>query len=133
MQVRYNNTYSSTYKLPGGGPHGTLIGLIEYLVQSNDNCDFVDPDMKFKYVDDLTVLELVMMGGLLSEYNFKQNVATDTGIDEQYVSADNLATQDYLNNIAQWTTHNKMKVNEDKSSYMVFSRSDNDGNKADNG
>ena len=124
MQVRYNNTYSSTYKLPGGGPQGTLIGLIEYLVQSNDNCDFVDPNMKFKYVDDLTVLELVMMGGLLSEYNFKQNVASDIGIDEQYVSADNLATQDYLNNIAQWTTDNKMKVNEDKSSYMVFSRSE---------
>ena len=40
------------------------------------------------YVDDLTVLELVMMGGLLSEYNFKQNVASDIGIDEQYMSAE---------------------------------------------
>ena len=75
MQVRFNNTYSSTYSLPSGGPQGTLIGLIEYLVQSKDNCDMVDNDMKFKFVDDLTVLELVMMGGLISEYNFKQHVA----------------------------------------------------------
>ena len=37
MQVRFNNTYSSTHRLPGGGPQGTLIGLLEYLVQSNDN------------------------------------------------------------------------------------------------
>ena len=70
MQVRFNNKCSSTYSLPGGGPQGTLIGLIEYLVQSNDNCDFLASDLKFKYVDDLTILELVMMGGLLSEFDF---------------------------------------------------------------
>ena len=34
MQVKYNEKYSSTYWLPGGGPQGTLIGLIEYFVQS---------------------------------------------------------------------------------------------------
>ena len=62
MQVRFNGTYSSTHNLPGGGPQGTLIGLIEYLVQSNDNADSLDPDMRYKYMDDLTVLELVMLG-----------------------------------------------------------------------
>ena len=124
MQVKYNGTYSSTHRLPGGGPQGTLIGLIEYFVQSNDNADCVDPDMRFKYVDDLTVLELVMMAGLLSEYNFKQHVASDIGIDEKYVSATNLKTQENINSIADWTEENKMKLNEDKSNYMVFSRSE---------
>ena len=124
MQVRYNNIYSSTYKLPGGGPQGTLVGLIEYLVQSNDNADCVEPDMRYKYVDDLTVLELVMLTGLLSEYNFKQHVASDIGIDELFVSADNLKTQDNLNSIANWTEQNKMQLNEQKSNYMVFSRSE---------
>ena len=61
MEVRFNNTYSSTHKLPGGGPQGTLIGLVEYFVQSNDNADCVDPDMRFTYVDDLTMLELVLL------------------------------------------------------------------------
>ena len=46
MQVKYNNTYSSTHKLPGGGPQGTLVGLIEYFIQSNDNADRVDADLR---------------------------------------------------------------------------------------
>jgi hypothetical protein len=89
MQVKYNGTYSSTYQLPGGGPQGTLVGLIEYFVQSNDNADCVDPGLRFKYVDDLTILELVMLGMWLSEYNFKQHVASDIGIDEMYVDPSN--------------------------------------------
>ena len=123
MEVRFNNTYSSTHKLPGGGPQGTLIGLIEYFVQSNDNADCVDPDMRFKYVDDLTVLELVLLANLLTEYNFKQHVASDIGIDEFYVPATSLASQTNIESIANWTTENKMKLNEEKSNYMVFSRS----------
>ena len=114
MQVRYNDTYSSTHSLPGGGPQGSLVGLIEYFVQSNDNADCVDPDKRFKYVDDLSVLELVLLTGLLSEYNFKQHVASDIGIDELYVAAENLETQQNLNEIADWTDENKMKLNEDK-------------------
>ena len=31
--------------LPGGGPQGTLLGLIEYFVQSNDNADCVEPGL----------------------------------------------------------------------------------------
>ena len=123
MQVRYNNTYSSTYSLPGGGPQGTLIGLIEYLDQSNDNADCVDVDMRFKYVDDLTVLELVLLTGILTEYNFKQHVASDIGNDELYVPANHLKSQQYIDNIAAWTAENQMKLNADKSNYMIFSRS----------
>ena len=124
MQVRYNDAYSSTHSLPGGGPQGSLVGLIEYFVQSNDNADCVDPDLRFKYVDDLSVLELIMLAGILSEYNFKQHVASDIGIDEKYVAPENLKTQDTLANLADWTDENKMKLNKDKTSYMVFSRSE---------
>ena len=52
MQVKYNDMYSGTYTLPGGGPQGSLVGLIEYFVQSNDNANCVDPDLRFKFVDD---------------------------------------------------------------------------------
>ena len=78
----------------------------------------------FKFVDDLTVLELVMMGGLLTDYNFKQHVASDIGIDELYIPATSLKTQGNLNKISEWTDVNKMMINEDKSNYMVFSRSE---------
>ena len=96
MQVKFNGKYSATFKLPGGGPQGTLIGLIEYMVQSNDNADCVDLDMRFKYVDDLTVLELVLLTGLLTEYNFKQHIASDVGIDEMFVPASSLSNQNVL-------------------------------------
>ena len=101
MQVRFNNYFSSTHPLPGGGPQGTLIGLIEYLVQSNDNADCVDPEMRFKYVDDLTILELLLLSGLLTEYNFRQHVASDIGIDELYVPATSFKTQDNINQIQE--------------------------------
>ena len=123
MQVKCNGKYSSTHRLPGGGPQGTLLGLIEYFVQSNDNADCVDQDMRFKYVDDLTVLELVMLTGLLTEYNFHQHVASDIGIDEYYVPATSLKTQQNVDQISTWTSVNLMQLNPSKSNYMVFSRS----------
>ena len=86
----------------------------------------MDPDLRFKFVDDLSVLELVMLAGLLSEYNFKNHVASDIGIDEQYVDAVNLKTQENLNNIASWTDENKIKLNEAKTNYIIFSRSDSE-------
>ena len=53
MTVKVNGSNSSSYSLPGGGPQGSLVGGIEYLVNSNDNADFVDDEEKFKDVDDL--------------------------------------------------------------------------------
>ena len=43
-----------------------------------------------------------------------------TYIDEQYVDAVNLKTQENLNNIASWTDENKMKLNEAKTIYIFF-------------
>ena len=45
-------------------------------------------------------------------------------IDEQYVPATSLKTQQHLDNISAWTTQNLMKLNTDKTNYMVFSRSE---------
>ena len=50
-------------------------------------------------------------------------VSSDIGIDELYVPACNLKTQDNLDDICSWTSDNLMKLNEEKSKYMVFSRS----------
>ena len=79
--------------------------------------------MRFKYVDDLTILELLLFSSLLTEYNFRQHVASDVGIDELYVPASSFKTQENINKIEQWTQENLMKMNETKSNYMIFSRS----------
>ena len=65
-----------------------------------------------------------MLAGLLTEYNFKQHVASDIGIEEQYVPAQSLKTQTDLDTIAKWTDENQMQLNTNKSNYMVFSRSE---------
>ena len=124
MQVRFNNSFSRVHRLPGGGAQGTLLGVIQYLVQSNDNADCIDPSLRFKYVDDLSILELILFGGLLSEYDFTEHVASDIGIDENYIETSAFCTQSNLDKIADWTEKNCMKLNEDKTKYMVFSRSE---------
>ena len=65
MQVKFNGEVSKILTLIGEGPQGTLIGGLEYLVQSDDNTTTVDPDDRYKYIDDLSVLQLVFLSGLL--------------------------------------------------------------------
>ena len=109
--------------ITGGRPQGTLVGGLEYLVQSNDNADVVPPEDRFKYIDDLSLLQLTCFSGLLIEYNFLQHVASNIGIDEQYLPPSSYQTQDTLNHISSWTSANLMKLNEAKCKYMIFSRS----------
>ena len=59
MKVKWNKTSSSMHNLNGGGPQGCLMGILEYLSQTNSNTDFSDPDDKFKFIDDLSILEII--------------------------------------------------------------------------
>ena len=89
--------------LKGGVPQGTLIGQLEYLVQSNDNADIVPPEDRFKYIDDLSFLQLVCLSGLVTDYNFYLHVASDIGIDDVFLPPDSYPTQNNLNVISNWT------------------------------
>ena len=112
---------STTRDLPGGGPQGCSLGLLEYKSNSNDNADHVPRDKRFKFVDDLSILEklnLILLG--LSEYNFKTHVASDIGIGQKYLPSENFQSQGYLNRIEQWTEDNMMKLNAKKSNVMIF-------------
>ena len=112
MRVKWNGILSSTRNLPGGGPQGSTTGLLEYKSQTNNNCDFVPPKMRYKWVDDLSILEMINLLAVgLATYNFKQHVASDIGIDQNYLAPDNILTQGYADNITKWTKDNKMKLN----------------------
>ena len=126
MRVKWRKKLSSVRHLPGGGPQGSSVGLLEFDSQSNDNAEFLSEDDKFKFVDDLSVLEiinLILIG--LSSYNFKQHVASDIGIGQLYLPTENIKSQGYMNNISQWTQDNKMKLNERKTKVMIFNYSRN--------
>ena len=61
-----------------GGPQGALLGIFEYLAQSNGNVDIVDPADRFKFVDDLTELEIIYLPMIeISTFDFKEHVLLD--------------------------------------------------------
>ena len=53
MQVKWHGILSEIRRLKGSGPQGSTLGLLEYLMQSNDNCDGLTAEEKFKFIDDL--------------------------------------------------------------------------------
>jgi hypothetical protein len=44
MSVKWHQKFSSSRNLSGGGPQGATVGLLEYLSQSNDNANHVEPE-----------------------------------------------------------------------------------------
>ena len=126
MKVKWKKSVSSIRDLPGGGPQGSSVGLLEYDAQSNDNTSFIPEDDKYKWVDDLSVLEIINLITVgISSYNFKQHVASDIGVGQLYIPPENIKSQEYLDNIEAWTQKNKMKLNENKTKVMMFNYSHN--------
>ena len=121
MRVKWHNKLSTVRDLPGGGPQGSTFGLIEYDSQSNDNTDFLPEEDKFKFVDDLSILEIINLISIgLSSYNFNQHVASDIGIDQLFIPTENLNSQIFMDKISEWTDLKKMKLNEKKTQVMIF-------------
>ena len=67
----------------------------------------LEDEDKYKFCNDLTILELVMMGGLLAEYNFATHVASDIGRDQLFLDTSNLKTQSNITELEHWTETNK--------------------------
>ena len=81
------------------------------------------PEDRFKYIDDLSILHLILFSGLLVEYDVMKQVPSDIGVDHAFLPTMEFATQDCIDKISSWTTDNLMKLNEQKCNYMIFSRS----------
>ena len=62
ITVKYNLVESSLYTLAGGGPQDSWTGQESFIVSRDDNASFVDQDDRYKYCDDLSILELVLLG-----------------------------------------------------------------------
>ena len=94
MTVKWHGLKSSTYDLLGGGPQGCTFGLLEYKSSSNNNNDHVPVKMRFRFVDDLSILEklnIILLG--LSSYNVKQHVASDIGTNQKIFPNRNIQSQ----------------------------------------
>ena len=63
-----------------------------------------------------------MIGSLLTSYDFLNHVASDVGIDQLFLDPQHTSTQSNLDQIATWTNNNLMRLNESKTSYIIFTR-----------
>ena len=97
MTVKWNGITSSERKLNGGGPQGAKFVIWEYLAQSNDNSDCVDPDYRFKFVVDLTIIEKVnlLIVGLVS-FNSHVRIPSDIPNHNQVIPSEHLKSQEYV-------------------------------------
>ena len=95
--------------------------------QTNANTDFLSDNDKFKFIDDLSVLEMInLVSQGLSSYNFKSHVASDINVEHnQFLPHSNFKSQVYLKKISDWTDSHLMKLNTDKSKYMVVNFTEN--------
>ena len=121
MQVKWHGELSHPRELKGGGPQGSTFGIWEYLSQSNDNANCLDENLRFKFVDDLTFLEVIYLLNVgLATYNVRQHVPSNIPSHNQIISAENLESQKHLHVINEWTKKKQMKLNEKKTKNMIF-------------
>ena len=121
MAVKWNGHLSTPHPLPGGGAQGGQLGQTEYLSQSNDNVDFLSAEDKYKFIDDLSILEMINLAMCgISTYNFRNHVASDIGVNGQYLPVEKIMSQIYLDKINKWTDDKQMRLNRSKTKYMVI-------------
>ena len=73
----------------------------------------------------MTTLEVISLVSKIVSYNFKQHVASDIGIHNQFISNEMTETQGVVKNINEWTKNQKMKLNGTKTKYMILNYTNN--------
>ena len=142
MVVRYSGVTSQTKPLPGGGPQGTLLGLLLFLILINDCGVMTDPlgigetitnpkkrfipsSSHAKYVDDLTIVEAM---------NLKKTMVPnpDRPLPDTYharlglkLPKDKSKVYEQLQKIQEYASDNEMKLNCKKSKFMLFNPTQN--------
>ena len=121
MKVKWQGQVSSERDLNGGGPQGSSFGLWEYLSQSNDNADCINEEDRFKFVDDLSFLEIIYLLNIgISTYNVRAHVPSDVASHNQVIESSKLKSQSQLKIINEWTNQKKMRLNVKKTKNMTF-------------
>ena len=86
MSVKWHGHRSAPRKVKGGGPQGGTLGLLEYLSQSNNCADIVNESERFRFLDDLSLLEIINLLTVgLASYNIKLQIPSDIGTHNQYI------------------------------------------------
>ena len=91
MRIKWHGILSQPRQMPGSGAMGSTIGNYEFDSQTTHNADCVPLEDKYKFVDDLSVLEIVNLVNIgLSSYNCKKQVPSDLPTHGQFVDPNQL-------------------------------------------
>ena len=139
MLVKYKGESSSTKSLPGGGPQGTLLALLLFIVMINDigfegqlnnagdlitskrNMKVVN-EIHLKYVDDLTMAEAINLPKQLVKVPANERPQPDhyharTG---HALPAENSRVYKQLQKTQTQTEQNEMRLNFKKTKLITF-------------
>ena len=119
MKLEFNGEPACPFELVGGSPAGSFLGQLCYTTGCYDNTEELDieEDDKYQYIDDLTLLELIIIGDLLQVYDFRSYVASDIALDQRFLPPSSTKTQNFQDGMALWTEQNLTKLNFGKSKY----------------
>ena len=144
MLLRYKNEQSSEHFLPGGGPQGVTLGLLMFLVEVNDaGMDPPPPlpepvhkgdvasvlmppeqaitgeELRIKYVDDLTMAEVVNLNNLTKSADLigPRNLHDRNGLTLPLMES---KLQSRLKELETYVSNHDMKLNTDKTKIMPF-------------
>ena len=111
--------------MPGSGAMGSNIGNLEFDSQTNHNADCIPEENRFKFVDDLSCLEILNLISLgISPFNVQEQVPNDLPEHGQFVDNQRLKSQLYLNEINRWTENQEMILSEKKTKAMIINFTD---------
>ena len=137
MVVRYNGVTTESKQLPGGGPQGTLLGLLLFLILIND-CGYQNQETsigelitkkkeKFKpatlhtkYVDDMSIIESFNLQETLvpnPDRPFPDSFHARLGLK---LPSDKSLVYKQISEVQDYANENEMKLNFSKKIIMVF-------------
>ena len=137
LVLKYKEAEAERKALPGGGPQGTLLGLVLFLVLINDcgfsgkvkdiggqitqsKGKFVPSTFHAKYIDDLTLMEAINLNEALipdqnralpASYHDRTGHKLDPAFSQVYAQIKDTETYAELN---------EMKLNHSKMNFMLF-------------
>ena len=139
MRVRYKGKTSGPKWLPGGGPQGTLLGLLLFIIlindagfsgQSNDVGTIITckkrlrsmNEIHLKFVDDLTIGEAIKMKNML-DYTPVQNRPQPDNFHARTghsLKPEESRVFNQLNQITEYASTNGMQLNHKKTKFILF-------------
>ena len=118
-----NRHRSSSYDFNRGSPKGSLFGQLLYIIGNDDSAEEIPIEDKVKYIDDMATLDAVNIKDKLVEYDCWQHVPSDIATGVRFLPVETFKSQRVNDSISFWTKDNNMKIDKDKSKYMVLSKS----------